>query len=206
MTKEIPAAESGGRPGGATFAQALELENRCEKYAKALGYLALFVLMAVCLLLVDRLGGLPSDLQRGLRSTGLLARIGLGITLLLAWTSLVSLAWAIYSRKKAVFLTAISLGTLTFPLVAYIVYRDARRICLANREADETLLKTLALRRRSVPTEKERKRRAGQEIAEKGYSWEFPVLCPHCGKAQPGGRNQCAECGSELGAVGKSGR
>lgn len=40
---------------------------------------------------------------------------------------------------------------------------------------------------------KEREERATREIAEKGYSWETPTLCPHCGKAQPSGRSECSE-------------
>ena len=54
--------------------------------------------------------------------------------------------------------------------------------------------------------QREREERARQEtemcakrgIAEKGYSWEIPTLCPGCGKAQPTGRTRCSECGSAL--------
>jgi hypothetical protein len=51
---------------------------------------------------------------------------------------------------------------------------------------------------RAAKRDKQIAEEAKREIEEVGYSWKTPVLCPHCGKAQPAGREKCSECGRTL--------
>jgi len=51
---------------------------------------------------------------------------------------------------------------------------------------------------KEINAKKETEKRAQKEILEKGSSWEIPILCAYCGKAQPSGRVYCSECNKEL--------
>ena len=55
-----------------------------------------------------------------------------------------------------------------------------------------------AQKRREEQARRETELRAMRDVAERGYSWETPTLCPDCGKAQPTGRTKCSECGGAL--------
>lgn len=109
------------------------------KFANTLYYLGLFLFGRIVFLVVEHIGfkGLDPKLERTLHSTAFGISIALTFAILLSLFQLISLAWAIYPRRKALLMAVCSILTPAFPIVAYIVYRDSKRMKLERHNTDE---------------------------------------------------------------------
>lgn len=119
-------------------ALAHDLADKQKKYVASLGALGICLFMRFTLQFTD-IFNLPPDLQRDIQSADSWVSLVLFLALLFALIQLANLAWVLYPRWKAVLLTVLALLTVPFPFVAYIVYRDSKRIRLERQRKDGEL-------------------------------------------------------------------
>jgi hypothetical protein len=130
--RERSATEHDSAHDDSVLARAHDLAAKQKKFVNALEGLGICLFMRVVLLFTDRFN-LPPNLERDIQSTATWVSLGLLFTLLVALVRQASLARVLYPRRKALLMTFFSLLTVTFPLVAYIVYRDSKCMCVDQR-------------------------------------------------------------------------
>jgi len=112
-----------------------ELVAKQKKFVYALEGLGICLFMRVVLLFTDRFN-LPPNLERDIQSTATWVSLGLLFALLVALVQQANLARVLYPRRKALLMTFFSLLTVTFPFVAYIVYRDSKCTCVDHQRTE----------------------------------------------------------------------